>query len=113
MLSEEQIYARFTSNGIVTEGGEVYIPKISAAEFIELCEKNDLAVIGIEGLVYSDGNLIPQLDLIADYSSSHSSDWSSHKLACNSAARTFVHGSNSRENLYFAFVVMSERELQR
>lgn len=113
MLTETQVFERFAPIGIAAEGGELYIPKQIASDFIDLCENNDLAVIGIEGLIYEDGKFIPQLDLIADYSSLHPVSWTSYKGTCNSAARAFIASSKSPGDLYFSFVISSYDEFAK
>jgi hypothetical protein len=113
MLTETQVFEQFAPIGIVAEGGEIYIPKREVSDFIDLCESNQLAVIGVEGLIYEDGKFIPQLDLIADYSSSRIADWTTYMETCNSAARAFIESAKSRENLYFTFVVLSPQEIAK
>lgn len=113
MLSEKQVFDQFISRGVAGDYGELYLPRASSLEFIQACEENDLAVVGIEGFRYEDGKLLPQLDLIADYSSTPDASWSSYKNACNNSARIFVEDSDSRYSLCFSFTVMSREEFEK
>ncbi len=113
MLTETQVFEQFAPIGIVSENGEIYIPKRKASDFIDLCENNQLAVIGMEGFIYEDSKFIPQLDLIADYSSSEFGDWISYMETCNSAARAFIESAKSKDNLFFTFVVLSPQEVTK
>ena len=101
---------RFSTAGISSEGGELYLSKDSALDFIRACQENDLAVIGLEAFLYEDGKLIPQIDLIADYSSTISHSWESYKRACNGYSENFVNSVPLAGEVYFSFTVLSPEE---
>ena len=109
-MTEAEIFNHFAAHGIKTKYGELYLPKAKALDFITACEENGLAIIGIEGFIIVDDSILPQTDLIADYSPSLSprgTDWIDYSHRCNTAVLEFVQRANSQRNLYFTFVVMS------
>jgi hypothetical protein len=110
MLSEEQVFEQFRSRGVGGSHEELYLPKASSLEFIKACDRNDLAVVGLEGFKYEDGKLLPQLDLIADYSLTTAASWSSYRQRCNNSAQMFIEESDARENFCFSFTVISQQE---
>jgi hypothetical protein len=115
-MREAEVFDRFAADGVITEYGELYLPKSRALDLIAVCQENDLAIIGIEGFIYDAGKFVPQSDLIADYSTSRASrerDWIEYRDSCNTAAKHFVQSANSRENLYFTFVISSCEEFAK
>ncbi len=109
MLSEAEVFERFATVGLV-RGDELYLNKENAVAFIRDCQKNELAVIGVEGFLYEDGKLFPQLDLIADYSATEAFSWESYKQTCNSDSEAFVNSIGLTDDVYLSLVVLSPEE---
>ena len=57
---------------------------------LELCDRNSIAIIGIDGFFLRDGDLHPRLDQIADYSSAVADAWDSFVRICNDSAQAFL-----------------------
>ena len=75
------------------------------------CQRRDLAIIGIEGFMLQNEEIIPQLDAIADFSSVASTDWKTYQATCNKAAKYFLKEMNNDERtMLFNFVVQSKSE---
>ncbi|MCZ8049795.1 MAG: hypothetical protein GPI90_20905 [Microcystis aeruginosa K13-05] len=110
MLKEQQLFDLYSSYGF-TQGGELYLPISHSLKFLQDCQQNELAIIGIEGFIYEEGEISPQLDLIADFSSISASDWQNYQNICNSAAKNFLLGVNIKDkSMVFNFVILSRSE---
>jgi hypothetical protein len=111
MLTQQKIFDLYSPYGIV-QGGELYLPLTQALNFLESCQRSNLAVIGIEGFIWQNHQeIIPQLDAIADFSSVASPDWKTYQATCNQAAQSFLKDkNNNKETLLFNFVVQSQLE---
>jgi hypothetical protein len=109
VLSEKEIYAKFQEVGI-SRGGELYLQPRHALDFIRACQENNIAVIGIEGFIYENGQLAPQLDMIADYSSGNETSWNDYKNTRNNSSEHFTRNLLNKKGLILSFVVLSEQE---
>ncbi len=116
MLSEEEVFERYRKHSVVPRepGEEIYLALQTALEFVTTCQENDLAVLGIEGFLYSEGMIHPQLDMIADYSPELGDDlprrWKDYRDLCNDSASSFLPGREPRDDLMFSFVIVSQPE---
>ena len=112
MLSEVEIINRFRKHGISQDGGELYLRVSMALKFVEVCQKNNLAIIGFEGFLYDDdeGTLEPLLDQIADFSTVQASHWEAFRNLCNKYCRNLIRGLSQKERMAINFTVLSRSE---
>lgn len=112
MLSEFDILQRYSERGFV-QSSETYLPPSVGLEMVNECQKNDLAVISIETFVLEGTLMHPQLDLIADYSSTKATHWHEYRDICNDAAKRFLTdllSSEKLDKLVVSIVVESQSE---
>jgi len=111
-LSEAELFGQFRSRG-VSNGLSLYVPREAAFDFIRACGQNNLAVLGIEGLVLKDDSIHPRLDMIADYSPrQEDKEWERYRDMVNAAAEAFLNDMPVIEGLVFDFTLYSEREFE-
>ncbi|PSN12862.1 hypothetical protein C7293_18390 [filamentous cyanobacterium CCT1] len=103
------IFEQYRQYGIIT-GEELYIPSQYAISFVEDCRLQNVAVIGIEGFLITEQQIMPLLDEIADFSSIVSSDWQDYVSQCNAAAKNFIEVSSKDRKRFFNFVVINQDE---
>ena len=108
----KEVTSEYSSRGLML-GGELYLRLGDALNFIKECEDNNLAVIGLEGVVVERNDLIPQIDKIYDASSPYSNNWDEYRVNVNNGAIKLLENLSATENLYFTFVVVSELEYIR
>lgn len=96
-------------------GGECYFSLSSADEIIDMCSDEELAIIGIEVFAKSNGNLRPELELIADFSSTinHSFSWDEVVTQTTASARIFVRRIVTSPKRWLNLTLMSEGEFRR
>jgi len=110
MLSKDELLKEYQSQGIVSSSS-LYLDLQTSFDFVNACSQNNLAVVGLEGFVYQDGKLLPQLDLIADCSLDvELLDWSEYREQCNAHALNILQALPVREGLVINFVVVSKQE---
>jgi hypothetical protein len=108
-MIEQQLYDCFAHESII-RGNEYYMERGVALQFIELCDKNDFAVIGIEGFWIS-GKTVSDSHWIADYSSNlRVRDWNQVMKLNGSEARRFV--DSAPLGIRFSIVVLSRSEYE-
>ena len=89
---------------VVSRGGEHFLDRHAALEFVAMCEQDNLAVIGIEGFRVTENGTQPDLEYIADYSSRLDAfEWPAVRCANNDDAKRFI--ELAPNILYFSFVV--------
>jgi hypothetical protein len=108
-MSEETLIKEFTKRGKIVDG-ELLLDIQTAMDFIAACQRDDIAVIGIEGFLLEPGGLRPQLDMIADYSSRKKSPWSRFRDLCNRSAAEFLRAISPKPGLVFSLSVKGEGE---
>ena len=108
-MRSQEIYDQHSEYG-VTQGGELYLDPARALDFVTACNDNDLAIIGIEGFLYEQGTIVPQLDMIADFSSTKASNWQEYRTKCNRDAAAFLQRLTRSDNIVCSFVVVSQEE---
>lgn len=97
---------RYRDRGL-QRGREVYLDAGTAAEYVRDCENENVAILGIEGFLLRGDDLIPQMDLICDFSPRDSSlGWEQYRAQVNRDALTFLNGVNDRDALVFEFEVL-------
>ena len=105
---EQQLFGSFAS-AAVRRGKEFYFDRALAMQFLDRCDIDDFAVIGIEGFRITPTATEPDMTLIADYSGRLiTGEWGQIKRACNTDARQFVRAAP--EGAFFNFVVSSSDE---
>lgn len=113
MNVEVDLLKKFNQKG-VRYGVELIILKQFCEEFIASCEQADLAIIGIEGFyLNADGNIMPNLGEITDFSEINSENWYTYLQQCINASRKFVSYmlGNGKSDGY-CFSLMSENEFR-
>jgi hypothetical protein len=110
MLSKPDVLQRYMQSP-----EEMYLSPSAGLEIVDECQKNDLAVIGIETFVLKGDLMQPRLDLIADYSSTRITDWHEYRAICNASATLFLKDLFSKElllsdPLVVSFVISSQSE---
>jgi hypothetical protein len=103
-MSEESLIKEFNKRGKIVSGELVFNAQ-TALDFVDACESNDLAVIGVEGFILESGGLRPQPNMIADYSSAEKSTWKQFRDLCNRSAKQFLRTISSKPGLVFSIVV--------
>ncbi len=89
--------------------GKCYLPLLSGSELVDVCEEHDLAVLGIEGFLFDNDYVIPQMDLIGDFSPRGSEEaWPVLRRSCNRAAKFVIKEISGRDDVYLDFVVVCE-----
>lgn len=77
--------------------------KMDGNKLIDICDKLDIGILGIEGFVIKNSNIIPQMDYIADFSDSVE-DKNFNKISIE-ASRKFLDSSKNHPTLLFEFVL--------
>ena len=109
MTLEQQIIEEYLQHGVMS-GKELIVRSEAALSFINACDRIGLAIVGIEGFTISDQQVMPHLDMIADFSDIKAMTWDEYKRASLEAARNFETQFLSRHELGFNFVLLEERE---
>jgi hypothetical protein len=78
------------------EDGEIFADITTATDFVDYCDKADLAIIGADGGMMSEGAFTPDFNLIFDFSDEFASDWQEFKRKCNNRIRSML---ESQRNL--------------
>ncbi len=112
MTLEEQIVQEYLQHGVMS-GQELIVRSEAALSFINACDRIGLAIVGIEGFTISDQQVMPHLDMIADFSDIKAMTWDEYKRVSLEAARKFVTQFLSRDELGFIFDLLEEREFQK
>jgi len=76
-MTEQELYEPYLIASIVTPGGEVYIPKRQAAQFLARCNRGRFGILGIDCIRQEGNRTILDSELIADFSSRTREDDSS------------------------------------
>ena len=107
--AERRVRDALADVGFVS-GGEFYLAAAAVQRFLEACQGELLAVIGIEGFTLLDGKLMPDLDLIADFSSFLRADgtWEVLVRQTMHEARLFVGHIPPRPDRWLNFTLVSE-----
>jgi hypothetical protein len=115
MLSETEIIDYFRKHGIFQDDGELYLRVPIALKFVEVCQENELAIIGFEGFFYDDeGRTIePLLDQIADFSTVKATHWEEFKNLCNKYSKKLIRGLSQKEGIVVNFTVLSQAEWRK
>jgi hypothetical protein len=107
MLSEKDIIELYKEKGIFS-GNELYLKLRESADFIKTCSDNNFAVVGIEGVYFEGEKSIPDMNIIADYSSATKDDWHSFKEQCNESALALIHSTDPKKKVHLNFLVLKK-----
>ena len=93
----ESLYTHF-ENRDYRFGNDILIPLAYCNEFIELCRKQHIAILGLEGFSVKDGQKrVPNLDEIADFSSIRSNGkWQEFVDTTTLSAKRFIRAMDSQ-----------------
>ena len=108
------IVEKFKLSGFF-RGNELYVKIPFAAKFIEESDKEQLAIIGIEGFRLNESRLEPQLDMIADFSGYIKGNYRLCIQLCNQAARGFLDSYLSNKqymDTVFNFFLINKDEFE-
>jgi hypothetical protein len=85
---EEEIGRRFGNRGFKS-GGQLLYEIPTARDVVAFCATREIAVVGLEGFVVSEGNVRPLLDYIASWDDVPRHPWAEYVKKCQEyAART-------------------------
>ena len=109
-LSERELIEQFRPDAVNLDG-ELYLEVQRALEFVWACDRNDLAVIGIDGAVIREGAVKPHPDVVADYSSfPTTTSWEDYRVACNQSATDLLRDLADRKGLIIHCRVLAAAE---
>jgi hypothetical protein len=77
-----------------------------------LCDSCGVVITGIEGMVIREDMIMPQLDMIADYSSVLENPWQRAVAISTSSALTFVSTLPDDPCLFLTFTLLTEDSLR-
>ncbi|MDP1696627.1 MAG: hypothetical protein U0975_00960 [Erythrobacter sp.] len=107
-MTEQELYEPYRTASIVTLGGEVYIPKRQAAQFLARCNKEGFGILGIDCIRQEGNRTILDSELIADFSSRAREDDSSFLRSTFEDALRFLDGIEGDE-IFFSFTLKQVR----
>ncbi len=108
----EALNALFASRSAVA-AEEPFLARDDALEYVNECERLDLAILGIEGFALLDRGLQCDGDLLRDYGKLHAATWDEFRAASNAAARAFLSGSTGERNRVFNLMPCSREWWER
>jgi len=91
----------------IVQGNEIYLNLKQSHAFLDVCLLNKVVIVGIEGFIYNEPSLTPDLNLIADFSKNAPSDFSSWLKVSHDSARLFLSEAPPDNRLVFSFVIKS------
>jgi hypothetical protein len=112
MLSEDEIINQFRKHGMTRGAGSLYLKVPIAFDFLATCQENNLAIIGVEGFLYTEktNKIMPVMDYIADYSDVEAANWEEYRNSCNRLCKDFLGRLPSRDDFVVNFVLFSREE---
>lgn len=102
-MSFDEILNKFRQRGTV-RGQELLLTPGDALEALSYCDRNDVAVVGVEAFLLRGDATEPLPDFIADCSPPASSNWRSYCEIANTCARTFLGQLPPLQSLYVSLV---------
>jgi hypothetical protein len=92
--------------GVAMRGGRCLVPVELCLEYVGICEKHSIPILGFEGFCLSKETMIPLADGVADYS--ECMNGASPVGISIESARSFF-ASYSRPGVWFEFVLSGTR----
>ena len=81
-------------------------------DFIDMCNRNDVAIIGIEGGRVYGKSFVPDIDLIAD-TTVNDNNWRKYRKACNDGAAIYFDSVELTGNVVFVMTIINESEFEK
>lgn len=112
MTKESEIYAPFIERAEVRPGGEIFLRSEDAQRFVAASQSAGMAVLGIEAVRIDANQVMPYIDVIADYSPRSAMQWEAYQERCNRLALDFLREAVKQkgEDTYFCFEVIDRAE---
>ena len=85
------------------QGGLRLIRSQDCEEIVQACKSNALLILGIEAFILTDGKVVPEMELIADYSELASKDWDAACFEAAQSAESYFGQAKDRTELWFDF----------
>lgn len=102
-MSAEEVYAE----------GELFLSARGGLKFVEFCDSQDWAILGIEGGTFDGTVFTPDLTLIRDYSAERVLKWDHYRNDCNAKARAFLEAFSGENTLRFYITFAIEHDGSR
>ena len=110
MLSEEEVLEQFRGKARLADG-DIYLAQDDVSALVNVCQENDLAVLGLEGGTHDGKNFLPNLDMILDCSlDGPLTTWEEKRDICNRSALDFLESLARPEDLLLIPVLMSREQ---
>lgn len=111
-MKEDEIYATFITRAEVRPSGEIFLTSDDAQQFVTICQRVGIAVLGIEGARIDSNQIEPYIDVIADYSPKALIPWEVYLERCNRLAHDFLVNAIDEKGAgtYFCFEVLDSEE---
>lgn len=105
---ESGIYAPFIERAEVRPGGEIFLRSEDAQQFVAASQGAGMAVLGIEAVRIDANQVMPYIDVIADYSPRSAMQWKAYQERCNRLALDFLREAIKQkgEDTHFCFEVI-------
>ncbi|MFM0099205.1 hypothetical protein PQQ87_26645 [Paraburkholderia nemoris] len=112
MTKESEIYAPFIERAEVRPEGEIFLRGEDAQQFVAACQSAGVAVLGVEAVRIDAKQVMPYIDVVADYSPRSTMQWEAYQERCNRLALDFLRKAVEQkgEDTYFCFEVMDRAE---
>ena len=76
---------------------------------LEACKSHGLFILRIEAFTLSGGKVIPETDLIADFSELAAKEWDAAWLEAVKSAESYFDKAKSRSDLWFVFTLQQRQ----
>lgn len=76
-----------------------------AGRIVEACRASNLLILGIEAFTLADGMVVPETDLIADFSDVETIQWNIACIEAAQAADFYFSEAQGRDCLWFDFII--------
>ena len=87
------------------EGALALICFQDCGTILEACKSHGLLILGIKAFTLSDGKVIPDAGLIADFSKLAAKEWNAACLEAVKSAESYFEKAKSRSDLWFVFTL--------
>lgn len=107
-MTEQELYEPYRATSIVTLGGEVYIPRRLADQFLARCNREGFGILGIDCIRQEGNQTILDSELIADFSSrTHEADSAFLRNTFEDALRFL--DNIEEDQIFFSFMLKQVR----
>lgn len=90
--------------------GELFLGAHGGLKLVEFCDRQNWAILGIEGGVFDGTVFTPDLNLIRDYSAAPVLSWDQYRKDCNAKARAFLEAFSGENSLRFYLTFADEHD---